>query len=206
MEKTAGKMQIGAVIFDPAGNQLLAGGKATPLEPRLVRLLEELCAAGGEPVSRETLLSKVSTLPYAGDEALTQAISKLRQALGDTPKGPRYIKTIPRKGYALVAPVTALEGTPLQTTPLQTTHSTAVVGVRASHNHLTLLLLAGAVLLLSALVIWLQLFPSETVRETELILDGDQEFTKKDDWEFIEKKDIPVNEQPPEDPPQQTPQ
>ncbi|WP_262692855.1 winged helix-turn-helix domain-containing protein [Kordiimonas aestuarii] len=74
-----GRKLIGEVVFDPNGNRLLVGRETRPLEPRLVRLLEELCAVGGEPVTREALLEAVSSLPYAGDEALTQAISKLRQ-------------------------------------------------------------------------------------------------------------------------------
>jgi tetratricopeptide (TPR) repeat protein len=38
-----------------------------------------------------------------GDEALTQAIIKLRRALGDDPRAPRYVETIPKRGYRLVA-------------------------------------------------------------------------------------------------------
>lgn len=106
----SGEVRIGDIIFDSARNQIWLDGKAQAIEPRLVRLLEELCAAPGEPVSRDALLSAISTVSFAGDEALTQAISKLRHVLQDDPKSPRYIKTIPRKGYALIAPVLPVEG------------------------------------------------------------------------------------------------
>jgi|GEM_PF-1070522 len=178
---------LGDVLVDGSHNYLVhSDGREIRLEPRLIRLLTVLAQAGGEPVARTELLAEVSSLPYAGDEALTQAISRLRQALGDTPKAPTFIKTIPRKGYVLVMPV-SLEG--LETKHRSDTGSQIMGLTGPNSSQLLPLLMAGAILLLSGLVVWFVLFPREIVRETELILNSDQEFIEKKDQEFTEKED-----------------
>lgn len=156
------------------------------LEPRLIRLLTRLAAAHGEPVARELLLAEVSNLPYTGDEALTQAISKLRHALGDTAKSPQFIKTIPKRGYALIAPVGELDVDVPENGPTfnqvgELENRDQVVTYEPSRNQSILMILALAILVLSGLLVWIVLGKSgETVRETEIILDqGEQEFIEK---------------------------
>jgi len=187
---------LGDVVVDSAHHLLtLPDGRDVRLEPRLIRLLTRLAAAKGEPVLRDDLLVEVSSLPYAGDETLTQGISKLRQALGDTAKAPRFIKTIPRRGYALVAPVSVPEdAAPTGSVPVPAeVHAEVLPPVHAvgvQKNQSVLTILAAAILVLSGLLVWAVLAPREIVRETELILDSDMEFTEKKDQEFIEKKDL----------------
>ncbi len=187
---------LGDVVVDSAHHTLtLPDGRDVRLEPRLIRLLTRLAAAKGDPVLRDDLLEEVSSLPYAGDEALTQGISKLRQALGDTAKAPRFIKTIPRRGYALVAPVAVPDDTaPLGNAPVPAETRAEVLppvhGLGAQKNQSALTILAVAILVLSGLLVWAVLTPREIVRETELILDKDAEFIEKKDQDFIEKKDL----------------
>ncbi len=187
---------LGDVLVDSAHHTLtLPDGSDVRLEPRLIRLLTRLAAAKGDPVLRDDLLAEVSSLPYAGDEALTQGISKLRQALGDTAKAPRFIKTIPRRGYALVAPVSVPEdAASLATAPVPAETSSEILpplhAVGAQKNQSALTILAVAILVLSGLLVWVVLTPREIVRETELILDSDAEFIEKKDQDFIEKKDL----------------
>jgi DNA-binding winged helix-turn-helix (wHTH) protein len=69
-----------------------------------------LAARPGEPVSREELLSGVWPGVLVGDDVLTQAVTKLRKALGDDARSPSYIETISKRGYRLVAPVDAPDG------------------------------------------------------------------------------------------------
>lgn len=184
---------LGDVTVDGAHHTLtMQDGSEIRLEPRLIRLLARLAAAKGEPVLRDTLLAEVSSLPYTGDEALTQSISKLRQALGDTAKAPRFIKTIPRKGYALVAPVSLIgEGGGDSKVPVKADTRVEVlppVNAVASHkNQTALTVLAVAILLLSGLLVWTAMNPREIVRETELFLEEDPEIINEGDQEFIEK-------------------
>jgi len=166
-----GKKLIGEIIFDPTCNQLTVGGEMRPLEPRLARLLEMLCNAQGEPVARDDLLKTVSTLPHAGDEVLTQAMSRLRQVLGDDPKAPRYIKTVPRRGYALVAPVSDYAG---PQTEAEATSSRL-------RRHLPWYVAAAAVLV--------AVFLAGYLYDRQIYSDIEIEFHEKSDREFIEKQD-----------------
>jgi hypothetical protein len=58
------------------------------------------------------LLSAVWPGVVVGDEALSQAVTKLRKALGDDVRAPTYIETISKRGYRLIAPVNPLAGGP----------------------------------------------------------------------------------------------
>jgi DNA-binding winged helix-turn-helix (wHTH) protein/TolB-like protein/cytochrome c-type biogenesis protein CcmH/NrfG len=96
-------LRIGDWLADREANQLRRGAEAVRIEPKAMELLAALAARAGEVVSRETLLAEVWPGVVVGDEALTQAIIKLRRALGDDPKKPAYIETISKRGYRLIA-------------------------------------------------------------------------------------------------------
>jgi DNA-binding winged helix-turn-helix (wHTH) protein/TolB-like protein len=98
-------MRVGDWSVDAGLNELRQAGKVVRLEPKVMEVLIFLAAHPGEVVSREALLAAVWPGVIVGDDALTQAVIKLRKALGDTPKQPGYILTIPKRGYKLLAPV-----------------------------------------------------------------------------------------------------
>ena len=97
-------LRIGDWLADREANELRRGAETVRIEPKAMELLAALAARAGEVVSRETLLAEVWPGVVVGDEALTQAIIKLRRALGDDPKKPVYIETISKRGYRLIAP------------------------------------------------------------------------------------------------------
>jgi len=72
-------------------------------------VLLELATADGNTVPREHLTEAVWPRGFVTDGVLSRCISQLRAALGDDSRAPRYIATIPRKGYRLVADVIAAE-------------------------------------------------------------------------------------------------
>lgn len=70
--------------------------------------MDVLCALMEEPgavLSRDDLLDKVWRRSHGGEERLTRAISQLRKALADDSRSPRYIETVPKRGYRLVGSV-----------------------------------------------------------------------------------------------------
>jgi Tol biopolymer transport system component/DNA-binding winged helix-turn-helix (wHTH) protein len=71
-------------------------------------VLLRLAAEPGEVVRRETLLEDVWPRRMVNDEVLSRAIAELRTALGDDARVARYIETLPKLGYRLVAPVEPL--------------------------------------------------------------------------------------------------
>ena len=88
--------------IDAKNNMVIKGQTETTIEPRLMRVIVKLAQKTGQIVERSELLQEISENAYASDESLTQAISKIRQFLGDSTKQPKFIKTIPRKGYVLL--------------------------------------------------------------------------------------------------------
>lgn len=99
------RLRIGEWWADRSTNELGRGTETLRIEPKAIEVLMALAARAGEVVSREALLAQVWPAVVVGDEALTQSVIKLRRALGDDPRHPRYIETIAKRGYRLIAPV-----------------------------------------------------------------------------------------------------
>jgi Tol biopolymer transport system component len=70
-----------------------------------MHVLLALVNASGKVLSRDDIVLQVWGVEFATDDLLSRAISDLRKALGDDPKAPAYIETIPTVGYRLIAPV-----------------------------------------------------------------------------------------------------
>ena len=98
-------LRIGSWQVDRTTNELARGGEVVRVEPKAMEVLTVLAGRAGQVVSREELFAAVWPGVVVGDEALTQAIIKLRRALGDDPRSPAYIETISKRGYRLIAPV-----------------------------------------------------------------------------------------------------
>ncbi|MGD9000347.1 MAG: winged helix-turn-helix domain-containing protein, partial [Granulosicoccaceae bacterium] len=92
----------------PGLSVLEKDGEAVTLEPKVMAVLLLLASRPGEVFSRQALEEQVWQGSVVGYDALAKAINKLRDALGDDSKAPRYIQTIPKKGYRLVAEVRAV--------------------------------------------------------------------------------------------------
>lgn len=118
----AGPLRVGRWRVDPALNEIRSDGGAIRLEPKAIEVLVHLARRPGEVVSRDELLAAIWPGVVVGDDALTQAIIKLRRALQDDARAPRYIETISKRGYRLVADV-AYEGAP---EPRRTAHQKPV--------------------------------------------------------------------------------
>lgn len=108
----AGRLQIGPWEADAASNELRVNGAKRRLEPKTMQVLFCLAEKPGEVVGREELLARVWPGVVVGDEVLTQAVIKLRKALGDHAHAPTAIETIPKRGYRLLAPVTQPQSPP----------------------------------------------------------------------------------------------
>lgn len=83
--------------------QHIETGEEVKLSPRLMDVLNYLIDCQGEVVSSATLLDKFWSRSVNSDHAVHNAIAELRSALGDHAGNPRYIKTYPKRGYALIA-------------------------------------------------------------------------------------------------------
>ncbi len=84
-------------------------GQARRLTPKALQVLLVLVERGGSVVSRETLFREVWPDTMPTDDVLTQAVTQLRKAFGDDRDAPRYIETIAKTGYRLLAPTAWLD-------------------------------------------------------------------------------------------------
>jgi Tol biopolymer transport system component/DNA-binding winged helix-turn-helix (wHTH) protein len=100
-----GDLRIGDCTVIPTLNQILHGDSAVHVEPKAMSVLLHLAARRGEVARREELIQEIWHTTFVTDDVLKRCISDLRKALGDDRKEPRFIETIPKVGYRLVAPV-----------------------------------------------------------------------------------------------------
>jgi serine/threonine-protein kinase len=96
---------FGPFVFDPDSGTLKKDGSELPLPPRVTGVLEVLLRRAGDVVLRQELMDSVWKDAFVTDTSLAEAVSVLRQALGDDPQAPSYIQTLHRRGYRWVAPV-----------------------------------------------------------------------------------------------------
>ena len=91
--------------LSPARRTLVRDGRELPLIPRCFDLLVLLVEHRNEALSRNDILDAVWSDVAVSDGALSQAVRVLRRALGDDPREPTFIRTVPRHGYRFVCDV-----------------------------------------------------------------------------------------------------
>jgi DNA-binding winged helix-turn-helix (wHTH) protein/Tol biopolymer transport system component len=106
MDATAHR--IGDWTLDHARLRLVRGAQEHRLPRLQYDLLCVLLEHAGRLVSRETLIERAWQRQVVGDEVLSRQIASLRQCLGDDAREPRYIETVPKVGYRLLAAVAVL--------------------------------------------------------------------------------------------------
>ena len=98
--------QFGSFEVIPASGELLKNGRRIRLQEQPYRLLVVLLENPGEVISREQLRSRLwrDNTFVDFDGSLRVAVRKLREALDDDAENPRYIETIPKRGYRFLVP------------------------------------------------------------------------------------------------------
>jgi len=86
----------------PALGQISNGERELRLEPRVMQLLSILAEANGQLVTRNELFDQIWPNQIISDQTLSSLISQLRRHLGDSPRNPTLIETVPKKGYRLL--------------------------------------------------------------------------------------------------------
>jgi len=133
--------QIGDWRVEPDAGRLTQGDRSSRLEPKVMDLLIYMAQRPGQVLAREELEQAIWTGTVVGYDALTSAIIKLRKAFGDDSHKPWLIETVAKKGYRLIAPVTARGR--LATQSVATTVTGSPARLRIAMLALTAVLLAG---------------------------------------------------------------
>jgi DNA-binding winged helix-turn-helix (wHTH) protein len=102
------RLRFADCVLDLAARQLERQGKVVPLEPKTYQLLETLITRRPAVITNNELDELLWPQVYVARTSLTHMISKLRAALGDTPRGSRVIRTVYKTGYAFCAEVASV--------------------------------------------------------------------------------------------------
>jgi len=100
-----GRFTLGDWTVSPELNSLDREGQVVHLEPKIMQVLVVLAEQPGRVVAKKQIFQRVWPDTFVSDEVLTRSISELRKVFEDNPREPRYIQTISKSGYRLVAPV-----------------------------------------------------------------------------------------------------
>jgi DNA-binding winged helix-turn-helix (wHTH) protein len=104
-------VRFGTYEVSLQSGEVRKAGLRIRVQQQPMKLLEILLEHPGEVVTREELRSRVWPNESFGDfdQALNIAIGKLRSALGDSAENPRFIETLPKRGYRFIADVSVLD-------------------------------------------------------------------------------------------------
>ena len=116
---TTTMLRIGAWCVNPASGQISRDGETARVEVRTMRLLLCLAEHSRELVSIDDLLTQVWPDVTVAPDSVYQAVASLRRLLGDDPKQPTYIETVPRLGYRMIATVSPWADLPIPQTGAQ---------------------------------------------------------------------------------------
>src|SRR5262249_48082283 len=109
MQKAEGRSQMvrfGLFELDLRTGEIWKNGRNVNLQEKPFQVLAALLERPGELVTREELQEKLwpgETVDF--DSGLNKAVKKIREALDDSADNPRFVQTLPRRGYRFIAPV-----------------------------------------------------------------------------------------------------
>ena len=94
--------RFGEFALDADQKVLLRGGQPLPLAPKVVETLLTLVENSGRIIEKQELMTRLWPDTYVEESNLTYTILQLRKTLGDDARHPRYIETIPKRGYRFI--------------------------------------------------------------------------------------------------------
>src|SRR5664279_979466 len=106
------RLTFGDCVFDPGTREVSRGGREAPISPKAFRLLELLVERRPNAVSKEQLHELLWPSTHVAEANLPNLVAELRAGLGDDPRSPRIVRTVPRFGYAFCAEAAPAPGDP----------------------------------------------------------------------------------------------
>ena len=170
MPTGAAPLRFANFELDLSNNQLRKGGVLVKLPPQPMSLLALLVENAGELVTREEILRRVwNGQTFAdSDRNLNVCMAQIRAALGDDADAPRYIRTVPKRGYVFLPPVEQIAPRPNET-PRRTPYRIVI-------------LLISLIILAAAWTFWprastpnrttLAVLPFESAAQNDPLVDG----------------------------------
>lgn len=107
--RLAAGFRLGDWVVRPADGSVTSGGTTKRLEPLLMDLLVFLCSRPRQVVSKDDVLAHVWQGRFVSEDTLKASFYHLRKTLGDSVQSPRYIETLPKRGYRLLVDPVSLD-------------------------------------------------------------------------------------------------
>jgi DNA-binding winged helix-turn-helix (wHTH) protein/TolB-like protein len=132
--------RFGIFEFDSDSGELRKSGRGVSLEPQPAKALGLLLARAGHVVSREEMRDAVwgQDTHVDFDRGLAYCISQVRTALGDSGENPRFVQTVPKRGFKFIAPIST-----------EAPGSSGSAGSKSSNGWLPAVLSAGLIIVLA---------------------------------------------------------
>ena len=93
-------VSFGNFVLDPDTRELRRGGESIALTPKAFQLLEVLVANRPKALSKSALQERLWPDTFVLEKNLVNLVAEIREALGDSASNPRFVRTVPRFGYA----------------------------------------------------------------------------------------------------------
>ena len=166
--------RFGIFEMDPESRELRKRGVSVKLQDLPFKILTILLEKPGEVVARDELRNQLWSpdVFVDFDHSLNTAVTRVREALGDSADNPRYIETIPRRGYRFIAPVTTAETVKENGSEPALPPPKAVppeVWQPAGRNLTRLLVVAMIALLVGAAFTWIWLRPEPALGVSRIV-------------------------------------
>jgi DNA-binding winged helix-turn-helix (wHTH) protein/TolB-like protein len=148
-----GRIRFGAFDFDLQTRELRRDGVPVRLQPQPAQVLAVLLSRPGEIVTRDELRAAIWAETFIDfDRGLNFCVSQIRQALGDSSESPRYVKTLPKRGYQFIAPIAPIA-------PLAPIATPPVAQPASPNRRRTLILVLAAILAALAVFLYIRTHP-----------------------------------------------
>jgi transcriptional activator of cad operon len=102
------RWRVGERVVDSSDGTVASADRVVRLEPRVMAIVLLLIERRGTVVPQDVLLTSVWADTHLAPGAVARAVSVIRSAFGDDSRDPRYVETVPKRGYRLIAPVEAI--------------------------------------------------------------------------------------------------
>jgi Tol biopolymer transport system component/DNA-binding winged helix-turn-helix (wHTH) protein len=129
-------------VVDPVAFRLSKAGRPVSIEPKALQVLIALIERRDRPVSKQELLDQIWPGVVVTENALTRAIAQLRKTLGDSVELPRYIETVPTRGYRFIGSLQTKEAPPV-VRPAGGGRKTAVILIAAAAAAVAIILIVA---------------------------------------------------------------
>ncbi len=141
MKEQSACFQFDTVEVSPASFTVHRDGQRLNVEPKAIRVLIHLIVNRHRVVTKDELVESVWEGTAVTDNAVTRVIAQLRRELGDDPKTPRFIETVPTLGYRFIATVQQIQAS--HAPPVEDTPAAAPTMPKLAAPAAALILIAG---------------------------------------------------------------